>query len=114
MDLDETYMDKRYALDREREEIERNVSMAHDTLTGKPYSLEDPDDFDLYPAHRTMQKISSPDTNENEAENGSGFHFINDRPIVAGLNLAHRKHHRRDRAPAMDPMTDIKRRERFL
>ena len=88
--------------------------MAHDTLTGKPYSLEDPNDFDLDPAHRTMQKISSPDTNENLTENGSGFHFINDRPIVAGLNLAHRKHHRRDRAPAMDPMTDIKRRERFL
>ena len=109
-------MEKKYALDAEREEIERNVEMARDTLTGRPYSLEDPAGLDLDP-EKSLHKIDS-----------SGepvFNFINDRPIVAGLNLAHRPHNARkghkkgkrhqptDQAP-LDPMTDIKRRERFL
>ena len=58
------------------------------------------------------------------------FNFIDDRPIVAGLNLAHkpsssRRHDRhsknnrkrredKEKGTALDPMTDIKRRERFL
>lgn len=115
-DLNETYMEKKYALDAEREEIERNVEMARDTLTGRPYSLEDPAGLDLDP-ERSLHKIDS--TSETV------FNFINDRPIVAGLNLAHRPHNARkghkkgkrhqpsDQAP-LDPMTDIKRRERFL
>ena len=110
-------MEKRYALDAEREEIERNVSMARDTLTGRPFSLDEPG-LDLDPAHpATLHKIDSNHQDE--------FNFINDRPIVAGLNLAHRaqpsksRHNRRRHkqaqdGPALDPMTDIKRRERFL
>ena len=43
-------MEKRYALDAEREEIERNVSLARDTLTGRPFSLDEPG-LDLDPAH---------------------------------------------------------------
>ena len=58
-------MDKRYALDREREEIERNVELARDTLTGKPFSLDDPN-LDLDPAHRTLHEIPLPHLNETD------------------------------------------------
>ena len=53
-------MEKRYALDAEREEIERNVSLARDTLTGKPFSLDEPG-LDLDPAHpvTSLHKIDS-------------------------------------------------------
>ena len=105
-------MDKKYALDREREDIERNVSLARDALTGRPYSLDDPG-LELDPAHGTLHKIEDPTDDQTE------FNFINERPIVAGLNLAHRPRHHKshqpsDRVAALDPMTDIKRRERFL
>ena len=85
------------------------MSIARDTLSGagaRPFSLDDP--------KPNLEK--SPDTKD---ANGAQFHFIDDRPVVAGLNLAHKprrdkKRHQRADAAALDPMTDIKRRERFL
>ena len=111
-------MEKRYALDAERAEIERNVSVARDTLsgTGRPFSLDDPS---LDQSNPSLQKMDNEESSTSNPTNGAQFHFIDDRPVVAGLNLAHKprrnkKRHQRSDTTALDPMTDIKRRERIL
>ncbi len=55
-DLDNTYAEKKLDLDREREHIERDASIARDTLSGNRYALSDPD-FSLDPTHETLRRV---------------------------------------------------------
>ena len=83
------------------------MSVARDTLSGsRSFSLDDP-------------SLDNKESLASKPSNGAQFHFIDDRPVVAGLNLAHKprrnkKRHQPSDTAALDPMTDIKRRERFL
>ena len=94
------------------------MSVARDTLSGtdRPFALDDPS---LDQSQPSLQKMDNEESLASSASNGAQFHFIDDRPIVAGLNLAHKprrnkKRHQPSDTTALDPMTDIKRRERIL
>ena len=65
-DLDKNYHEKRVDLDRERESLERDASIARDTLSGNRYALSDPD-FELDPTHDTLRKIEPFNESVNEA-----------------------------------------------
>lgn len=55
-DLDSTYTSKKLDIDREKSEIERNVSMAQDQMGGRPFALDEPR-FDIDSSHRTLHYI---------------------------------------------------------
>ena len=63
MDLDKSYNDKKFELNQERLEIERSASMAHDSVTGEPYALDDPS-IDIDPGHRHLHKVLQPDQDD--------------------------------------------------